>query len=1097
MNYSLGTLLFIGFFSTIGSWWGNGETEFKNYEYIAPPSVTTCQVFKDLDNYRKEKTNATFTAITNNGRWDSGATWNQGGNVPGPNDAVIIPANLTVRLVGVCEAKNITVQGSLINMGAMQNFHVKSEWILILGTSAKLQVGTSGVPYTGNGIFTLLGTKDADDIYASGDKFISAIGGGKIIMHGIDKVSWTSLGANVAKDATAITVKEPIDWPVGSKIVITSSSRSWAEAEEHVITNVSANGRNITLASKLDHKHIGDTKSFTRSVDNKTWTADIRAEVGLLSRNIIIQGDAASNSTGFGGHIMVHFGSKAYLSNVELFRMGQKGELGRYPFHWHLVKNGGTGQYIQNSSVHRSYNRAITIHGTDNAKVENNVCYDHIGHGVFLEDGGERFNVIRKNLVLSTKKPPAGEEVTPSDNQFSQNQNRSPSSFWITNPNNIIEENVAAGTPGTGYWFIFPVNPVGDSGNDPYYSTQEPWKEPLGSFNKNTVHSSGNGMDLFDRLKTDHSIQANWGWNNSTTHLFRNTLIYGCTNGIYTGIGVGGPVENVIFRNNIFVENKCALFLAAYNHVENCLFAAYSGDNMFNGNRFAFHTYDGAARMKQCHFVGFNTMEASLIQAGGASIKHTNHTWEDITTDHPGYMSIVLQDYETYRADNPNVWTESFFDIDGSLTGQAGATIVSSNPMMLTGGEFQHPNWVNAYRTTNYFPLVFILYPGISDYTKFPHVTVARTKLGKPSAGFHHTNGILAKHLMPVIGNDSYLYTYSFYELPTSKRFRFFYDDCLNIGDNTRFRLEKLGLLPGLNLASNQGPLVQHYSHASLYASNSSGYYIHTNGDVFYRPVATGLQQMLEVTWSTSLELPLSDTDGDGIGDIYEIAHNRNPNDPKDLAFTFAYEEHKRWNTLNNVNNHTITNNIFNGSATTLDPMIIKDDFNFPANQVTSIIVRMKATSNRNCQIFFARNDAPNFAASRVGSVPYQGNGQYRTLIFDFSGDPEWRNNITKLRIDPTNLAGTDFSIDWIVGSDGDLDNDGIPDAQDNCITTASTRSFTGVVPEGHFQTKVNISSNGTVPVGGGTIFESGEVEMTTGFEALPGSNFEAVIGCQ
>jgi len=305
-----------------------------------------------------------------------------------------------------------------------------------------------------------------------------------------------------------------------------------------------------------------------------------------------------------------------------------------------------------------------------------------------------------------------------------------------------------------------------------------------------------------------------------------------------------------------------------------------------------------------------------------------------------------------------------------------------------------------------------------------------------------------------------------------------------------------MGLLPGLNLASNLGPLVQHNSHASLYASNSSGYYIHTNGDVFFRPVATGIRQFLDITWSTSIELPLDDTDGDGTGDIYEIAHNRNPNDPKDLAFQFDYDEHKRWNTLNNVSSHSVNSGIFEGTAATLDPMIIKDDFNFPATQVTSLIIRMKATSNRNVQIFYGRNDAPNFVAGRVGTTPYQGNGQYQTLIFDFSNDPEWKNNITMLRIDPTNLAGTAFDIDWILGSDGDLDNDGIPDAQDDCITASSTQSFAGVVPEGHFQTSVSILSNGTVPQGSGTIFESGSVELNLGFDAQPNSNFEAKIGC-
>jgi len=33
-----------------------------------------------------------------------------------------------------------------------------------------------------------------------------------------------------------------------------------------------------------------------------------------------------------------------------------------------------------------------------------NVCYDHLGHGIFLEDGGERNTVIDGNLVAITRK---------------------------------------------------------------------------------------------------------------------------------------------------------------------------------------------------------------------------------------------------------------------------------------------------------------------------------------------------------------------------------------------------------------------------------------------------------------------------------------------------------------------------------------------------------------------------------------------------------------------------------------------------------------------------------------------------------------------
>ena len=94
-------------------------------------------------------------------------------------------------------------------------------------------------------------------------------------------------------------------------------------------------------------------------------------------------------------------GSNAKIRNVEFFQVGQKGRMGRYPIHWHLMGD-VDGQYVSESSIHKSFNRCITIHGTNNATLESNSCIDHMGHGYFLEDGNETGNVIRSNIGMLT-----------------------------------------------------------------------------------------------------------------------------------------------------------------------------------------------------------------------------------------------------------------------------------------------------------------------------------------------------------------------------------------------------------------------------------------------------------------------------------------------------------------------------------------------------------------------------------------------------------------------------------------------------------------------------------------------------------------------
>ena len=61
------------------------------------------------------------------------------------------------------------------------------------------------------------------------------------------------------------------------------------------------------------------------------------------------------------------------------------------------------GQYIRNAAIHDTYNRCVTVHGTNFLRVENNVTYNTVGHCFFLEDGIEHGNEFVHNLAIQTK----------------------------------------------------------------------------------------------------------------------------------------------------------------------------------------------------------------------------------------------------------------------------------------------------------------------------------------------------------------------------------------------------------------------------------------------------------------------------------------------------------------------------------------------------------------------------------------------------------------------------------------------------------------------------------------------------------------------
>ena len=52
----------------------------------------------------------------------------------------------------------------------------------------------------------------------------------------------------------------------------------------------------------------------------------------------------------------------------------------------------------------KSSSRCVTIHGSHEVHVKNNVAHDTYGHCFFLEDGGEKNNVFEGNLGLTTRR---------------------------------------------------------------------------------------------------------------------------------------------------------------------------------------------------------------------------------------------------------------------------------------------------------------------------------------------------------------------------------------------------------------------------------------------------------------------------------------------------------------------------------------------------------------------------------------------------------------------------------------------------------------------------------------------------------------------
>ncbi len=105
--------------------------------------------------------------------------------------------------------------------------------------------------------------------------------------------------------------------------------------------------------------------------------------------------------------------------------------------------------------------------------------------GPFKVAGGKNFDTAGQS---------AKDILIPSDNNVS--------TFWITNPDNIFRDNVAAGSEQIGFWFALPEHPTGAFLDKDGSKTIWPRRTAYREFKGNTAHSN------FDGLMSDRGPRA-------------------------------------------------------------------------------------------------------------------------------------------------------------------------------------------------------------------------------------------------------------------------------------------------------------------------------------------------------------------------------------------------------------------------------------------------------------------------------------------------------------------------------------------------------------------------------------------------------------
>jgi hypothetical protein len=398
------------------------------------------------------------------GPWSAAATW-EGSQGPEAGAKVLIRPGHTVTYDVVSDTPIRTVQiggtlkfardrDTLLNVGILriapgetfseEGFDCEAHLpkLEVGQMRPALEIGTAEEPIPAGKKSTIRLVYFEGHNYESCPALVCCVG--RMDFHGAPLVNtWTKLDQSARAGDSAITTVGTVgDWKVGDRIILTATTRQnkikktfqptlrggSVQTDERLITAVE--GNRLTLDKPLEFEHTAE--------------GDYRADVANLSRNVVIE---SADPAAARGHTMYHANSAGSISYAEFRHLGKENVLGRYSMHFHLVGDTMRGASVIGASIWDSGNRWITIHGTNYLVVRDCVGFQSVGHGFFLEDGTEVFNVLDHNLAVQAY---IGKTLPKQVLPYDKNDG---SGFWWANSHNTFTRNTAAECDEYGYFF--------------------------------------------------------------------------------------------------------------------------------------------------------------------------------------------------------------------------------------------------------------------------------------------------------------------------------------------------------------------------------------------------------------------------------------------------------------------------------------------------------------------------------------------------------------------------------------------------------------------------------------------------------------------
>ncbi len=294
---------------------------------------------------------------------------------------------------------------------------------------------------------------------------------GTVTMHGAGKTPFVRLANEPLSGDNSVQFAQAVSgWQDGDELIVPDTrqtdprpSRGYLSQTERITATLLAQDGQSATTTPLQHTHLG-----ARDGDGQL---DFLPHAANLTRNVILR---SANPDGVRGHMQLMMRANVDIRYVRFNDMGRTtaealdsttfdaegnplhigtNQVARYPIHTHHLigptapqSNGYQytliGNVVDGGTVPRLEKWAITIHGSHDGLIQDNVAVNYTGSNIVTEDGSESYNVFDHNFSIQC---PGFGPLGVHDRGLAG------TGFWFRGQNNYMRNNIAADHAISGY----------------------------------------------------------------------------------------------------------------------------------------------------------------------------------------------------------------------------------------------------------------------------------------------------------------------------------------------------------------------------------------------------------------------------------------------------------------------------------------------------------------------------------------------------------------------------------------------------------------------------------------------------------------------